>query len=191
MNYLFKTTDLRKNFSFNMVSIKDKKPQLLGLLDMLTYFADFQIEIYTKLYTFELKKLSKRLEVVEGLIRMVDIIDKIIVQIRKSKNKNEARTNVMNSFGFTENQAEAIVSLRLYRLTSTDREELLKEQKLLNASIAHFKKGLTDKTYLKKNIIQELNTISENYGVPRKTSVEEEIEEVVIDEKDLLQEEQV
>lgn len=189
MNYLFKSTDLRKNYSFNMVAIKDKKPELLGLLDILQSFADFQIEIYTKLYKFELLKLEKRLEIVEGLIKVVDIIDKIIDSIRKSKNKKEAREGIMKKFDFTENQAEAIVTLRLYRLSSTDVNELEEELKLLKKTITHFKKGIKDKSYLKQNIITELENISKEYGVERKSTIEEEIEEVKIDEKDLIQEE--
>ncbi len=191
MNYLFKSTDLRKNYSFNMVSIKDKKPELMGLLDMLSAFAEFQVDIYTKLYSFELIKLEKRLEIVEGLMRVVDIIDEIIEVIRKSKNKKEARENIMSEFKFTENQAEAIVILRLYRLTSTDVGELQEEMKLLKASITHFKKGIKDDKYLKDNIIQELEELSKEYAVPRKSIIEEEIEEVKIDEKDLIQEEEV
>ncbi len=191
MNYLFKSTDLRKNYNFNMVSIKDKKPQLMGILDMLCAFSDFQIEIYTKLFKFELVKLQKRLEIVEGLIRVIDIIDEIIAIIRKSKNKKEARENIMKEFGFSEVQAEAIVTLRLYRLTSTDINELLEEQKLLNKTIAHYKKGINDKEYLKEQIINELEELSNEYGVKRKSIIEEEIEEVKIDEKDLIQEEEV
>ncbi len=191
MNYLFKSTDLRKNFSFNMVAIKEKKPELLGLLDILTSFADFQIEIYTKLFKFELVKLERRLEIVDGLAKVVDIIDEIIAVIRKSKNKREARENVMNKFKFTENQAEAIVTLRLYRLSSTDINELMEEKKLLTASIKHFTKGIKDKEYLKDYIINELEEISEEYGVPRRSIIEDEIEEVKINEKDLIQEETV
>ncbi len=191
MNYLFKSTDLRKNFSFNMVAIKEKKPELLGLLDILSSFADFQIEIYTKLFKFELVKLERRLEIVEGLAKVVDIIDEIIAVIRKSKNKREARENVMKKFGFTENQAEAIVTLRLYRLSSTDINELMDEKKLLTSSIKHFKKGIKDKEYLKDYIINELEEISNEYGVPRRSIIEDEIEEVKINEKDLIQEETV
>ncbi len=191
MNYLFKSTDLRKNYSFNMVAIKEKKPELLGLLDILEAFADFQIEIYTKQFKFELVKLEKRIEIVEGLIKVVDIIDAIIDVIRKSKNKKEARENVMKKFKFTENQAEAIVTLRLYRLSSTDIDELQEEHKLLQKSIAHYKKGLKDRSYLNDIIITELEEISKEYGVPRRSIIEEEIEEVKIDEKDLIQEETV
>ncbi len=191
MNYLFKSTDLRKNYSFNMVAIKEKKPELLSILDILESFADFQIEIYTKLFRFELVKLEKRLEIVEGLIKVVDIIDEIINVIRKSKNKKEARENVMKKFKFTENQAEAIVTLRLYRLSSTDIGELQDELKLLKKSITHFKKGIKDKTYLKEFIIGELEELSKEYGVDRRSVIEDEIEEVKIDEKDLIQEEQV
>ncbi len=191
MNYLFKSTDLRKNYSFNMVSIKDKKPELMGLLGMLESFADFQIEIYTKQFKFELLKLEKRLEIVEGLIKVVDIIDEIIDVIRKSKNKREARENVMKKFKFTENQAEAIVTLRLYRLSSTDVGELQDELKSLKKLVTHYKKGIKDESYLKDVIIGELEEISDEYGVPRRSIIEDEIEEVKIDEKDLIQEETV
>ncbi len=192
MNYLFKNTDLRKNYNFNMVSIKDKKPQLMGMLDMMTSFAEFQIQIYRKLYSFELTKLQKRKEIVEGLIKVVDIIDEIISVIRKSKNKGEARENIMKKFKFTQNQAEAIVTLRLYRLSSTDITELNEELKLLKKAITHYKKGIKDETYLKENIIQELEELSKEYAVERRSEiVEDDIEEVKIDEKDLITEENV
>ncbi|NQX83488.1 MAG: DNA topoisomerase 4 subunit A, partial [Mycoplasmataceae bacterium] len=156
MNFLFKSTDLRKNYNFNMVSIKDKKPQLLGLLDMMISFTEFQIEIYTKLYKFELKKLEKRLEIVKGLIRMISIIDELIKIIRNSKNKKEAKENIIKNFNFTENQAEAIVILRLYRLTSTDINELKNEKSLLEKTSSHFNKGIKNRNYLVENIIKEL-----------------------------------
>ena len=192
MNYLFKNTDLRKNYNFNMVSIKDKKPQLMGMLDMMTSFAEFQIEIYRKLYKFELNKLQKRKEIVEGLIKVVDIIDKIIDVIRKSKNKGEARENIMNKFQFTKNQAEAIVTLRLYRLSSTDINELTNELKLLKKSIKHYNKGIKNEAYLKENIIKEIEELSKKYSVIRKSEiVDEDIEEIKINEKDLITEENI
>ncbi|BDU67594.1 MAG: DNA topoisomerase 4 subunit A [Candidatus Tyloplasma litorale] len=191
MNFLLKSTDLRKSYSFNMVSIKDKKPELLGLVDILNYFAEFQIDLYTKLYNFELLKLKKRLEIVKGLIKVVDIIDEIIETIRKSKNKSDARRNIINEFKFTENQAEAIVTLRLYRLTSTDINDLKREKTLLNSSIKNYQKSLQNKEYLKQNIITELEAISNEYGIERKTEIKNEIKDIKIDEKDLIQEEEV
>lgn len=191
MNYLFKSTDLRKNYSFNMVAIKDKKPELLSLIDILTSFSEFQIQIYSKLYNFELKKLEKRLEIVNGLIRVVDIIDEIIIIIKNSKNKSDARKNIIKEFNFNENQAEAIVTLRLYRLTSTDVSELKKELEYLNKLILHYKKGLNDSEYLKEKVIQELEKISKEFSIPRKTKIKDEIVEVKINEKDLVQEETV
>ena len=158
---------------------------------MLISFSEFQVEIYLNLFKFELLKLEKRLEIVDGLIKVVDLIDDVINVIRKSKNKKEARENIMKEFSFSENQAEAIVTLRLYRLTSTDINDLITEKKLLNESIKHFKKGIEDRSYLNKNIILELEEISKKYGTPRKSIIEEKTEDIKIDEKDLIQEEEV
>ncbi len=191
MNFLFKSTDLRKNYSLNMVSIKDKKPQQLGLVDILTSFSEFEKEIYVNLYKFELSKVKKRMEIVDGLIRVVDIIDEIIRVIRKSRNKKEAKENIKTSFGFSEIQAEAIVILRLYRLTSTDINELTKEKGELSSLFTFYERGIKDERFLREQIIEELKKIRDEYGIERKSTIEGDIEEVKINERDLIQEEEI
>ncbi len=189
--YLFKNTDLQKRFNINMVVIKDKRPEQLSLLDIVQTFANFQIEIYTNLFKFELNKYAQRLEIVDGLIKVVDIIDKIIAIIRKSENKKEAKERIMKSFDFTDRQAEAIVNLRLYRLTSTDINQLLTEQKELNKLIKHFTKGLKDKAYLNEEIVKELDLILEEFKQSRRSKIVGNLSDTEVNETDLITEEKI
>lgn len=191
INFLYKNTDLQKNYNLNMVAIKEKKPEQLSLLDIITSFASFQIQIYTNLYKYELNKLNDRLEIVEGLIIVVDIIDEIIKLIRKSTNKMTAKESIIKNFNFTDRQAEAIVNLRLYRLTSTDINQLQEEKKILNKGIMHFSKGLENEIYLKSNIISELEEIINIFPIKRRSKLDNSFEEINISEKDLIVEERV
>jgi len=190
-NVLYKKTDLQKNYNINMVAIKGAKPELLGLVDILGEFASFQETIYSNLYRYEAKKIVDRVEIVDGLIKVVSIIDEIIKIIRNSKNKAEAKANIISKYDFTDRQAEAIVNLRLYRLTSTDVNQLTDEKKELEGLRKHFEKGLTDKKYLREQIVLELEKFSEEFGIKRRTVIEGELEEIVIDETDLIKEEEV
>lgn len=191
INYLFKTTDLQKKYNINMVAIKDKKPEQLSLLDILTSFVSFQLEIYTNLYKFELFKNEQRKEIIEGLIKVLDVIDKVISIIRKSKNKAEAKEGIINSFNFTERQAEAIVNLRLYRLTSTDINQLQKENKQLDLEIKHYKKALTEKAYLKEQIVKDLDLFLEKFKEPRRSKITSNLDDIEVSEADLIVEETV
>ncbi len=190
-NYLFKNTDLQKNFYINQIAIKNKKPELLTLLDFFEGFKEFQIKTYRKLAKFELEKLQKKIEIVEALIIVIDVIDEVITMIRKSLNKADAKRKIMERFNFNDNQGEAIVTLRLYRLTSTDINELRIEFNELKKQIAHFKKMLSDKSYLIEQIIIQLEEIQNEFNIKRKTEILKEFEEIVINEEELVQEEKV
>ncbi|RKX66782.1 MAG: DNA gyrase subunit A [Tenericutes bacterium] len=191
LNYLYKNTNLQKSYSFNMVAIVDRKPQLMNLQEILSAFKSFQVDTYKKLYTFELNKLDKRLEIVEGLIKVVDVIDSVISIIRKSTGKADAKAKIIKAHNFTDRQAEAIVTLRLYRLSSTDINELTEEKAILEKEITHFSKGLKDKKYLTKQIISGLDQIQDEFQIKRKSKITASFEEVIFEESDLIDEEQV
>lgn len=189
INFLFKNTDLRKNYYVNMIVIKDKKPQLVTLVDIIDDFKDFQFLIYKNLFKYELDKYEKRLSVIKALIEISSEIDEVVKIIRHSLNKQQAKENLIKRYKFTEYQAEAVVNLRLYRLTSTDINKLIEEHKILLNLITHYRKGLKNKKYLSLIIIENLNKIKENFKVARKSIIKDKIEDISISEKELLIEE--
>lgn len=190
-SFLFKKTDLQKNHNANIVVINNKKPQQMGLVDILQDFATFKISLYEKSFSFELEKNQNRLEIVKGLIRVTDVIDEIIKIIRKSTGKADAKTKIQDSFGFTVRQAEAIVSLRLYRLSSTDVNALKEEEDILQKNIEHFTQGLENRNYLVNVIVQDLEELNKSVKVSRKTQIDADVVEFVdISEKALVKEEE-
>jgi len=127
LNYLYKNSDLQVTYNFNMVAIHKKRPKLLGLRELLDAYIEHQKEVVTKRSQFELNKAKERSHIVEGLMKALSILDEVIATIRASKDKRDAKDNLIAKFDFTELQAEAIVSLQLYRLTNTDITALRKE----------------------------------------------------------------
>ena len=128
LNYFFKNTDLQKNYNYNMVAIKDKRPVCMGIEAILDGYIQHQIEVITKRSIFDLNKAEERKHIVDGLIKAVSILDDVVHTIRHSKDKQDAKINIQTQFGFTEKQSEAIVTLQLYRLTNTDIVSLEKEK---------------------------------------------------------------
>lgn len=119
INFLLKQTDLQTSYNFNMVAISQGRPLQMGLVDILDAYITHQKEVITNRCNYDLEKSLKRLEIVKGLISMVSILDSVIATIRNSKNKADAKENIISKYGFTDIQAEAIVMLQLYRLTNT------------------------------------------------------------------------
>ena len=115
LNYLYKNTDLQKNYNYNMVAIKDKRPVLMGILDILDGYIDHQIDVVTRSSIYDLNKAKDRKHIVEGLIKAISILDDVVKTIRESKDKGDAKRNLITKYGFSEKQAEAIVMLQLYR----------------------------------------------------------------------------
>ena len=180
--YLFKKSDLQVNYNFNMVTIHKQRPERVGLKTALQAFIDFRQEIITKRTQFELNKAQGRQHIVEGLIKMVSILDEVVDTIRHSENRKDAKQNIMDKFGFTDPQAEAIITLQLYRLTNTDIVALQNEHDELNKSIEAFNKILNDKSELNSVIESELTTIKKEYGNPRRSVIESEVEELEFDD---------
>lgn len=185
-DFFFKTTDLQVNYSFNITVIHDKRPKSMGLIEILDAYISHQKEVITNRSNFELETASKRLHIVEGLIAMTSILDSVIHTIRNSKNKKDAKENLVINYNFTELQAEAIVMLQLYRLTNTDIVALEDEQKRLSLSINDLKTILSDESSLMKVIKKELNYTLSQLTSPRRTVIESEIEEINIVAKELI-----
>ncbi len=190
LNFLYKKTELEKSYSFNMIAIKDKSPIKFSLMEYLNSFKHFLIKNYTSLFEYELDKVLKRLEVTEGIIKAIPILDEIIALIRKAKNKGDARDGLMNTFKFTYNQAEAILNLRLYRLSTDDIYLFEQELKDLKELEKHYKKGLSNIGYLTNEIIKDLEEVNQKFTIPRRSKIQNANEKTAeFDIKDLMREE--
>lgn len=191
LNYLFKNTELQVSYNFNMVAIDHMTPMQVGLKHILASYLEHEKDVVTKRTKYDLNKAENRLEIIQGLIHAMDILDEVIKVIRASKNKTEAKVNLAKKFGFTERQAEAIVSLQLYRLTNTDVDALVDEQTDLNQKIARYQTLLSDSKVLDKEVIKELSIVKREFGNPRRTEISAETAKIQIDEKALVADEQV
>lgn len=191
LNYLFKNTDLQVSYNFNMVVIDHMTPVQVGLKHILISYLEHEVDVVTKRTKFDLNKAEARLEIIQGLIHAMDILDQVIKTIRASKNKADAKKNLIAKYKFTEKQAEAIVSLQLYRLTNTDVNELIAEQDKLNKLAEKYRKLLSDRKTLEKEIIKELSAVKKEFSNPRRTQISQESAKVEIDEKALVTDEQV
>lgn len=183
LNYLLKNTDLQINYNFNMVAIDDQRPMRVGLKRILTSYLEFQKEIIRRRTQYNLTKAQQRLHIVEGLIKALSILDKVIKTIRASKNRKDAKENLIKEYNFTPEQAEAIVTLQLYRLTNTDVTELEKEQEQLNSRINEYQLILTNENELAKVLTKEIRAIKKEFGNPRRTKIENHVEKLEIDTK--------
>ncbi|MDY0064472.1 MAG: DNA topoisomerase IV subunit A [Bacilli bacterium] len=190
-DFFFKSTDLQINYNFNMVAISDKRPVLMGLLSILDAYIDHQKEILTNRSNFELKSSQKRLHIVEGLISMTSILDSVIKTIRNSNNKKDAKENLVSTYSFSEEQAEAIVMLQLYRLTNTDIVALENEQQILKSNISFLNDILSNENLLLDLIKKELLATLKVLTTPRKTLIEHKIEDLVVEVKKLIPKEDV
>ena len=191
LNYLFKNTDLQVSYNFNMVAIDRMTPVQVGLKRILSSYLTHKKDVVTKRTEFDLKKAKQRLEIVEGLIHALDILDQVIKTIRSSKDKKDAKNNLIAKYKFTPNQAEAIVSLQLYRLTNTDVNQLKKEQTELNKKIDKFNEILSDNKVLEKVVVKELNAVKKEFGSPRRTEITAKAAKIEINEKALVADEDV
>ena len=181
LNYLFKNTDLQINYSYNMVAIVNRRPMIVGVLNVLDAYIRHQKEVITRRTEFDLEHARARMHIVEGLIKALDILDEVIQTIRSSKNKSDAIANLVKEYLFTEKQAEAIVNLQLYRLTNTDVDVLKEEYNNLLIIIRGLEEILADENKLKSVMKEELRKIKNEYATPRKTEIKEEVTEIKID----------
>ncbi|MEI4768125.1 DNA topoisomerase IV subunit A [Psychrobacillus sp. FJAT-51614] len=180
LQYLFKNTDLQVTYNFNMIAIHNRRPTMMTLPLLLDSYIDHQKEVVTRRTAFDLVKAKERLHIVAGLMKALSILDDVIRTIRASKDKKDAKNNLIAAFEFSEAQAEAIVSLQLYRLTNTDITELRKEEESLNALVKKLESILASETVLLKVIKKELQEVRKQFAEPRKSTIEEEIEEIKV-----------
>lgn len=191
LNYLLKNTDLQISYNFNMVSIVHLRPMTLGILPILKAYVEHKREVVIKKTQFDLDHAKEQMHIVDGLIKAISILDEVIKTIRASKNKSDAINNLMKEYGFTEVQADAIVTLQLYRLTNTDITELEQRMRDLDKIIKGLTAILSNPEKLNKVMKDELLEIKEKYGVSRKTEIREEITEIKIDTTDMIAREDV
>lgn len=181
LNFLYKNTDLQVTYHFNMVAILDRTPKLLSLTDMLDAYITHQKEVVTRSTKFDLKHAKDRSHIVDGLIKAISILDELVATIRASKDKQDAKKRIMDLYGFTEKQAEAIVMLQLYRLTNTDVTQLQEESEVLKQKIAEYESILSSEAKLLETIKMDLKQMKKQFSDRRRTVIEEKIEELKID----------
>ena len=191
INYLLKNTDMQITYSFNVVSIVNRRPKLLGLEQALDAFIAHQKEVVTRRTSFDLAHAKARYHIVEGLIKCISILDEVIKVIRSSKNKADAKDNLVKEFSFSIEQAEAIVTLQLYRLTNTDVVALEEELADLTKKISIWEQILNNEKALKHVMKKELQNINKEYVTPRLTEIKDEITEIKIDTEAMIPKEDV
>lgn len=180
LHFLYKNTDLQVPYNFNMVAIAKKRPKLMSLANILDAYIDHQKEVVTNRSKYELQKAREREHIVAGLIKALSILDEVIATIRASKDKRDAKNNLIGKYEFTEPQAEAIVSLQLYRLTNTDITALQAEAEELGAKINELEEILHSEKKLFNVIKKELRRVKKQYSTERRSKIEAEIEEIKI-----------
>ena len=191
MKYLLKNTDLQISYNYNCVAIVNRTPKTLGILEILDAYIAHKREVITKRTEFDLAYYTKNYNIATGLIKAISILDEVIALIRASKNKSDAKVNLVNKYKFTEEQAEAIVTLQLYRLTNTDIVVLEEECEKLKGLIEECNKILSNESELKSVMKSELREIKKNYAVPRKTEIRDEIVDIKVDAKEMIPDEKV
>ena len=189
MKYLFKNTDLQISYNYNSVAIVNRTPKTLGILEIIDAYIAHQKEVITKRTEFDLAYYTKNYNIATGLIKAISILDEVIALIRASKNKSDAKINLVNKYGFTEEQAEAIVTLQLYKLTNTDIVVLKEECEKLKNLIEECNEILHDENKLKNLMKSELREVKKNYAVPRKTEIRDEIVDIKLDAKEMIPDE--
>ncbi|HFU4078423.1 TPA: DNA topoisomerase IV subunit A [Streptococcus suis] len=190
LNYLYKYTDLQINYNFNMVAIDNFTPRQVGLQKILSSYIAHRCEIIIARSKFDKDKAEKRLHIVEGLIRVISILDEVIALIRASENKSDAKQNLKISYDFSEEQAEAIVTLQLYRLTNTDIVTLENEEAALREQIETLAAIIGDERTMFNLMKKELREVKKQFGNPRLSELQVQAETIEIDTASLIVEEE-
>lgn len=191
MKYLFKNTELQVSYNYNSVAIVNRTPKTLGILEILDAYIVHQKEVILKRTEFDLAYYTKSYNISKGLIKAISILDEVIKIIRGSKNKADAKVNLIEKYEFSEEQAEAIVTLQLYKLTNTDIVALQEECSKLESLIEECNEILKDENKLKNVMKSELREVKKNYATPRKTEIRDEIVDIKVDAKDMIPDEDV
>ena len=181
LNYLYKNTDLQIYYNYNNVTIVDQRPVQIGLIGLLDAFINFRKEVVRRRSLYEKKQMEDRCHIIEGLMKAVSILDEVIALIRASKDKADAKKGLMETFGFDDKQAEAIVMMRLYRLSNTDIVALRNEFAELTNKIEEVNDILENENVMRSVIVKELKAVKKEYDDPRRTRIEENVSTIVID----------
>lgn len=189
INYLLKNTDLQINYNFNVVAIVNRRPKVLGILEILDAFIEHKKEVVLNRSRFDLEHSKARSHIVEGLIKAMDILDEVIKTIRSSKNKQDAIENLAKEYDFTSEQATAIVMMQLYKLTNTDVTDLRNEFDSLMKQIEYLNSILNDESVLKGVMKDELKQIKKDFATERRTIIKDEVTEIKIDELSMISKE--
>ena len=189
LSQLFKLTPLQTSYGINNIALVNGRPRTLNLLDLVTEFVKFRLEVIVRRTKFELRKAEERAHILEGLLIALDHLDEVIALIRASKDAEQAREGLMERFGLTEVQAKAILAMRLQQLTGLERDKVRAEYDDLQRKIAEFKAILADEMLQRGIIKEELREISERYGDARRTAIE--IDDADISIEDLIEDEEV
>lgn len=190
-NYLLKKTSLQVSYSYNVVAIVNKRPVQLGLLAMLDAYISFRQEVVLNRSEYQYNKIQARCHILDGLIKAVSIMDDIIAIIRHSNDKGDAKSNLIETYEFSDLQAEAIVTLRLYRLTSTDIYQLKEEYAQLVNQMELLKAIINDKAILNQLLIKEFKNIKNSFVTKRLTEIQDDVEEIIIDKQSMIVNERV
>ena len=187
LNRLYKHTQMQETFGAIMLALVDGEPKVLNLREILYYYLEHQKDVVTRRTRYDLEKAEERLHIIEGLLKALDNIDEVIAIIKASPNVGEARTNLMERFGFSEKQAQAILDMRLQRLTGLEREKLKNEEQELQAKVEYYKRILSDEKLLLSIIKTEILDIRARYSDARRTEITRIVEDIDMD--DIIQEE--
>jgi len=192
ISFLMNKTQLKVNYSSNCVAICQNHPRTMTLEYYLDTYIAHQVDVITRRSQFDLSKAKKRLHIVEGLIKAINVIDEVVRIIRKSKDKQDSKINIIKAFSFSEEQAEAIVTMPLYKLSNADVNVYLKEQEDLNNTIKELNEILSNDTKLKNIIIEDLRYVAKTYGTPRRTLISQKEDiEIEVNKRDLIIKEDV
>ena len=186
LQYLNNKTGLVSSYSTNMVAIVDGRPRTLNLLTYVDAYIAHQVDVVTRRSRFDLEKFQARLHIVEGLIQASLNINEVVEIIKKSKDKADSKINLMNRYGFSNEQAEAIVTMPLYKLSHTDEVTLENEKVQLLKDIETLKGILEDENKLNRVLVRELKAIADKYGDDRRTAIQEKEEIAPIDKRELI-----
>ncbi len=191
LNYLMKQTSLQINYNYNVIAICNKRPMLMSLPQLLDSYINHQIDVDTKRTIYDLENAKARLHIIEGLIIAINNLDEVIKLIRASKDKAECKSKLQERFALTEKQSEAVVTMQLYRLSSTDITLLKEEKAKLEDLCVELKSLLDDEKKMRKLIINELSEVKKTYATERKSVIQDEIDDLVIDKMAMVTKEEV
>ena len=184
INQLYKHTALQDSFGVNMLAIVDGKPKLLNLKEALKAFLDHRKEVVTRRTAYDLRKAEERLHILEGYRIALDNLDAVIALIRNSSDPRVAKEGLMSNFALSDIQAQAILDLRLQRLTGLERDKIMEEHRETVELIGKLRAILADEKEIYRIIVEELKEIKKKYGDERRTQIVDRSEEISIEDTD-------